>query len=1100
MSTSQRFLRCIFLVMAVIVPAFPQTTQGLIFGIVIDDVDRHPLAAKIVAIHEDSGAKFETIADISGAFAIPLLPPGRFTITAELDPYRPSRIESIELSVGGFVEQEVHLRLLTDLWQRQFARRSYSRDNQSILLFYGPDVDLSRAQLVETAVSLKGDIAPSLSYVAGPSLLERLPLSGRDAYTLIGLLPGVTNDLTTVRGVGVSVNGQRPSSGSFLLDGLENNNYLVSGPYSKLPPEAIGEYRISTNNFSAEYGRTSGYLANAVTRAGGNNWHGLAYAYLMDEALNGNDPARKQVQKARLPLRDFQQGLRVGGPILRERLFTSTLMEYWRQASWGDPLIFNVPTAAFVSSLPSGSVAASLLRQFVPPSTASTGPAGAVTMRQPTTSNRVTALQRIDWLRNQDRITGRFLLQREWSPDFIWSPYADFNSSLKQNATSVALTHVRNWNSRITTELRGGVGRDFLGWERAHPEIPQLFVPGVTLPGSPARYVFHNEGTSGELSGNVLVQRRAQFVKIGAGLLMRGSTSSFTPPSSAPLSSPLTYAFASLAKFAADSPSAVVFAAARDSALKQVYGAAETDRDYRQQQAFFFIQDSLRLGERLLVHLGIRYDAFGVPRNTGAQKDWLIGLGSGTTFPQRLAGTVLAAPFARSQMLYDRDGNDWAPRVGFALNLRREQAMVLRGSYGLFYDRPFDNLWQNLRFNNSLSASAPLNGTPLGYTAISLANLLSGVPVSGSFNSAPLTLYQPAIRTPYVQSLFLSLEERVSRTMLVRVAYAGSLGRKLITTDLVNRIASTQTIFRCPSGSDCRYNDSLNTDIDYRANQGTSSFHSGIVSLDYRSRYGELHAAYTLSHSIDNQSEPLAGRQSANLAITNLSPRQIIVRPSGFTAQFDSSIDRASSDFDQRHSFIFYSTFALPAAPGQNWTAVLTRNWRVSQLGAVRSGSPYSVFAEVSTDTLYAAGVPGALNYNRASLVPNTSLSANTGPVNGGQRLLNPQSFTNPLNQVGNTGRNAFAGPGSFNVDLSISRTFSLSMLGESGRVVLRGDAYNVFNHANLSNPAGPCAFLSDDCFGVATPGRAETRGAFFAAGPLAESARRIQLMLQIAF
>ncbi len=127
-----------------------------------------------------------------------------------------------------------------------------------------------------------------MSAVIDSKEIEQLPLDGRDVYTMLVALPGVTADAGTSRGLGVSVNGQRPSSSNYLLDGLENNNYLVTGPLTAEAPEAVQEYRISTNNYSAEYGRTSGFVANAVSRGGSNQFHGIGYEYLKNAVLNAN--------------------------------------------------------------------------------------------------------------------------------------------------------------------------------------------------------------------------------------------------------------------------------------------------------------------------------------------------------------------------------------------------------------------------------------------------------------------------------------------------------------------------------------------------------------------------------------------------------------------------------------------------------------------------------------------------------------------------------------------------------------------------------------------------------------------------------------------
>jgi hypothetical protein len=580
-------------------------------------------------------------------------------------------------------------------------------------------------------------------------------------------------------------------------------------------------------------------------------------------------------------------------------------------------------------------------------------------------------------------------------------------------------------------------------------------------------------------------------LKMGGGILPRATNSTFTPPGSAE-----SFEFSSLGQFALDEPRLVTFPAERSVAISGQYAMAQTERNYRYDQEFIFVEDSIRVNERLLVHLGVRYDSLGAPLNTGAEKDWLIQLNSGASLPQKLTGATLPSPGAGTEQLYNRDGNDWAPRAGFAWNLRSGGQTVLRGSYGIFYDRPFDNLWQNLRFNDSVPATAVLSG-PIDYLHSPLSALLSGVVVTPRLTVLPLTLYQPGIRTPYVQSFFMELEQRISANLLLRAAYAGSLGRKLLTTDLVNRRGSTHPYFECGS---CRYSEVLDDDVDYRANQGTSEYNAGIVSVDYRSRWGEMHASYTLSHSIDNQSDPLLGGLSANLEVTNLGPGLEPPRPSGFTEQFNSSGDRGNSDFDQRQSFVFYSAWRLPALSAQRWLSLLTRDWGISQLGAVRSGLPYTIYASGSLNTITVPGVPGVLNYNRADLVASVPLSLNTGPYADGQRLVNPNSFSDPLNQLGNLGRNALTGPGLFNVDLSISRSWPLPFLGESTRLTIRADAYNTFNHANLNNLSPNRSSVGDDDFAVAQYGRVEGASQLFAAGPLSESARRIQMMLRISF
>ena len=240
--------------------------------------------------------------------------------------------------------------------------------------------------------------------------------------------------------------------------------------------------------------------------------------------------------------------------------------------------------------------------------------------------------------------------------------------------------------------------------------------------------------------------------------------------------------------------------------------------------------------------------------------------------------------------------------------------------------------------------------------------------------------------------------------------------------------------------------------------------------------------AYTWSHAIDNQSEPLAGEF---LNFNFLPAATLIPRLSSFTTQFDSQGDRASADFDQRHNLVFYSLLNVPAAFQESRFAGFLRNWQISWLGAVRSGFPFSVYSDRPDFN------------NRAELIRPEKVNPNV-PIPGGKLLLDRSAFDSaPTGQVGNTGRNAFQGPGLFNIDLSVARSFALPKFRENARLTVRADAYNFLNHANLNNPV---SYLGDNSFGEASYGRQEQNSGFPLLTPLTETARLVQLMLRLQF
>jgi hypothetical protein len=310
--------------------------------------------------------------------------------------------------------------------------------------------------------------------------------------------------------------------------------------------------------------------------------------------------------------------------------------------------------------------------------------------------------------------------------------------------------------------------------------------------------------------------------------------------------------------------------------------------------------------------------------------------------------------------------------------------------------------------------------------------------------------------------MFLGIEHRLSNGLALELDGLGSLGRKLITTDAVNRrTASYRPVYE---------------NVYYRANQGLSSYYALAAVARYRTGRAQAQVAYTWSHTIDNQSDPLAGEFfDLNFGVQSM-------RYATFSQQFDSRGDRGNADFDQRHNLVFHSTWELP------WKL---RGWRVSQLGAFRSGYPYSVYAftpgTASRNTTY---------LTRANLT-GQPLEA-TGPEpEGGRLLLARNAFAPPpLDKQGDTGRNAFRGPGFYNLDLSVARTLALPRT-ERARLTLRADIFNVLNHANLDIPESIHGAAN---FGVAQYGRRGRDAGFPALIPFDERARQIQLLLRLEF
>jgi hypothetical protein len=675
-------------------------------------------------------------------------------------------------------------------------------------------------------------------------------------------------------------------------------------------------------------------------------------------------------------------------------------------------------------------------------------------------------LARID--RSFDDGAQRFMLRvatsRVTKPDFFWSPYRDFVSPLKHNATGVALTWIGALRPTLTAEARVGWSTDDLFFDRANSQVPLLAGPsGMRLPGSTLYYSYRNHTRNLESIGSIMLTKSRHALKLGGGLLERRIDGYHTTAREAQVP------FTAATDLAADQPFSITLTVPR-AGLTGI--SPSHDRNYAYRQWFGYFQGSWRAASRLNFNYGVRYENFGAPVNTGGVKDTLIALGRGNSLQERLASADgFWTPARGDQRLYDSDNLDWVGRAGFAYVLDERARTVIRGAFGLFYDRPFDNLWQTVRHNALQYGTAFLQGRSWDY--LHPAQAFPGPVQEWREIFQGATLFQPGFRTPYVQSAFVSVRKTLTYNLSIELAAMNSLGRKLIATDSINRSHGGRTADKFPS-------------ISYRSNQGNSNYHSGAVVVAGRGRRHYFEVTYTWSHAIDNQSDALVGEYT-DLSFTSNQPGE--VRPqAAFTVQYDSRADRGNSDFDQRHSLVTVGVVELPSPRAENKAAALFRDWRISWMAAARSGSPYSVYADAQGDSV--------LN-NRANLSDPADVNMDI-PQEGGKTILNAAAFSAPANGIlGNTGRNTFRGPGFWNVDLSLSRTIHLSTLGKQGRLTIRGDAFNVLNQANLGTPI---TSLASKNFGLALFGRRGYDIGFPAVVPFRESARAIQLLLRVEF
>jgi hypothetical protein len=1044
-----------------------QNTEGLITGRIRDRGSGRPLAGAKIRISSDLGAR-ETVTDGRGYYSAPQVSPGQYQVSASKDQYQSREVHNLTLPVAGYLTVNLELRPIKDVWELG-QYHTLIQGDESVLPFFGPDLDPAYTSHAEPIRAATGQFEPSVSEVIDPHLIDQLPLAGRDVYSALVFLPSVTSDAATVRSDGLSVNGQRPTSSLFLLDGLVNANHITTASLA-FPPEAVQEYRVSTNNFSAEYGGTSGYIANAVTRRGGARWHGLLYANTEHKVLNANSFAHNANNIPRQPFRELQDGFWAGGPLPWKGFFAAASLEYFNSSALADPEYMFLPTEEFVNSLRAGSSAAALFR-LAPPVRFGPSNGAEISLQKPVDLTRWTGLLRVDYEPSGNRhILFRATPVSLDRPAFSWTPYGQ--GGLLQSSTGASLSVLNSWGPSLVGDLHFGFETDRLGWDRANADVPSVSITGssLTLPGT-SDLGLHDKSHSSFARGGVVIAKGKHIWKAGTALLERALSDSFDYQT--------LYTFSNTTDFRNDKVLRLQLPQSRTAIIAGSVGPPAPRSQYRYEQVSAYFQEDYRYTPNLTLNAGLRYEWFGPPHSLFDTQDAAVVFAPGD--PRLSVSNAMIQK--TSGQLFQMRSNTWSVRLGgsYAFPLLQKN-LTIRGGYGMFRDPLYDNLWLGAVANDIHLVSF---GSPSCQIS---GNYLSGAPTlaPGCLVGSPkdvfrITAFANPLQTPLVHSFFLGTQARLSSAWDVELNGIGSLSQRLNSTDVLNRN------FSPPPNPDL-------PEIYFRANEASSTYAAMTISVRYQSAWGGLRTFYTWSHSIDNQSDPLLG-DFFDLGFSNQTDRFGTNQAhfGAFTLPNRPDADRGNSDFDQRHNFVVLSYWNPPGLTDGK-TAALTRNWRFAEAIVVRSGLPYSVYAGIQNCQ--------PICNTRANLVAPALLNTPPKDVPGGKLLLNAAAFGVPPTGVnGNTGRNAFEGPGFWNLDMSLSRTFFVPRLPESTRLELRADAFNILNHANLQAPAN---YLGDTNsiqagFGTALFGRTGNAG-FPALTAFVENARQVQLLIRLQF
>ena len=643
--------------------------------------------------------------------------------------------------------------------------------------------------------------------------------------------------------------------------------------------------------------------------------------------------------------------------------------------------------------------------------------AGLASIATPTSLDRTDASTRVDYIASsRHQLFARAAFDALSQNNLLSSPYPDFALRFRQHSISVAAGWIARLSPSMQNEFRVSRNGDSIRAGTPHSEVPTLVVDelgriagqnySVAMPGKTNAFDYKNGGGSWELLDNWSWILGRHVLTLGAGLLQRNIDLAVSVYPQGYLE------FTTLNDFGENN---LAYLQAQYDRASTSFSPVTPGRSYRYRQAYGFAQDSFHWSDRFTVDYGLRYEFFGSPENIGSQKDYLIALGNGPGIVNSITNASISLPASSgNQTIYSSHPSNWAVRAGMAWDPIGRGQTLIRASYGIFYDRLFDNLWANVIQNRYV------NGTWMYTQPVPLGVPLQQLEASGDYQSftpvIPALAFQPGLRSPRTHSAFIGVQQKLRRGLTLEVHGLASKSTQLITTDEINRQLSVEPSAENPGGY---FNTAINSRVNYRANQGSSNYSALVTVVRFQKARFNGQASYTWSHSIDNQSEPLANT-FLDLNTFHASQQSGLPFFASFTRQFASSLDRGNSDFDQRHNLVFFLTYQSGELRRGRALKNIFRDWTVSALGAVRSGLPYSVYSNIT-------GFEFFVNQRADLVVPQQANISQD--VDGGRRLLNASAFALPgPTSIGTSGRNAFSGPGTLQhgrlprPDLRVSR------------------------------------------------------------------------------
>ena len=1000
----------------------------------------------------ETGALRNLLTDEAGRFDAASLPVGRYVVRAEKSGFRGVEKNGISLVLG-------------------------QRETVDVVLQVG---DVRQTVQVESAPTVVMITTEDVSGLVGEQQVKDLPLNGRSYDQLITLNPGIVN-YTSQRAGGIgtsnsvvgnmfSASGRRPQENLYLLNGVEftgaseinNTPGGVSGQL--LGVDAVREFSVVKDTYGAEYGKRPGAQVNIATASGSNQFHGSAYEFLRNSALD----ARNYFDHGGIPgFRRNVFGGSLGGSIRKDKTFVFANYEGFRQ-SLGlsdlslvpddasrakavasiQPLLALWPVANGAEILTLAGTPSGIAEAFSNPNQRIREDFGTARLDQNFT--------------DRDSLAVVYTADDSEAHSPTNNPITQVDIFLREQVVSMSETHIFSPSvvnkatfgfSRGAFYFNSGTTVNLPAWVNNGQPVGAIVVGGGTTLNGASQITNGGTNAGSNLraarnlyteSDQVTFSRGKHLFSFGGWLQQLQSNDSLVQDQYGQVS------FSSLQAFL------------QGNVSTYTYAPSYTPLSWRSFEGAFYVEDVIKVTPSWELRVGFRGES---------TNGWNEAYGRASNYAFDSSGVIETQPVVGGSALAVNNAKFLpAPRIGTAWSPFASKKTVIRAGFGVYYAL-LDNLSYRLGQNGPYNTVFAVKNLP--FSSIAPDTTYTGVKAIPSG-------VQPDLRTPTVESWSLKIEQGLSINTSLAVRYIGSHGyHELLSADANLPTPTICPASPCPAGypagayyypAGAALANKAVWNTTHWLSQGISSYHGLEVDVNHRLGHGlQFRGVYTFSKSLDDG-------DNMNTSVATNSPA-FVANP----LQPKSDYGRAS--FDVRHAAVIHATYDLPfgrsgESVSHRWVNRLIGNWQLSGIQTVQSGLPFT------PQLSYNPSNDGdTRNPVRPSWNPNFA-----GPVilGGPNQYFNPNAFIQPLpGTYGNVGRNILQTPGLTETDLSLTKLFSFS---ERLHLQFRTEVFNLFNHTNFNTP-NPVVYAS------ATGGSSPTAGVITATST---TSRQIQFGLKL--